>query len=318
MSYILIFYIFPPSLIIVFFYILFSIRLHRSLNSFVFVLWRPCTWVYKQANFSQIWHYHLGSCINNSSSSPVFTSPPPDALVLASLRRSCFSWMSQMRRGCPVVCLASDHWLTSPLERYIENGRGSNTTGIAGPFTVPTQVRQSHLSWHHYGPRESLSSCPLKRHIESCRGTSTDIADPISCTQLVHHSYLCTHLVHLYSRSPNSCITHTRAPISCTSTLVHPTRAPISCTTNLVHPTRASLVLVHPSCAPLLSCTHLMHHQSRSALLAYLSYSRALLVHYSRAPNSCNTTLMHPSSSPLFVQHKGDLDHHRGRPTIFR
>ena len=48
--------------------------------------------------FSQIGHYHLGCCIDNSFSSPVFTSPPPAALVLASLRRSCFSW----RFPCPV------------------------------------------------------------------------------------------------------------------------------------------------------------------------------------------------------------------------
>ena len=33
---------------------------------------------------------HLGSCIAYSSSSPVFISPLPAALVLASLRRSCF------------------------------------------------------------------------------------------------------------------------------------------------------------------------------------------------------------------------------------
>ena len=206
------------------------------------MLRRACTWVYKQANFSQIWHYHLGSCINNSSSSPVFTSPPPAALVLASLRKSCFSWISMPRweEVVPIVCLESDHWLTSPLERHIKNCRGSNTTGIAGPFTVPTQEGQSHLSWHHYRPRESLSSCPLKRHIESCRGTSTDIADQISCTQLMHHSHSCTHLVHP-SRAPNSC-------------------------THLVH---------------LYSCTHLVHHSYSCSNLVHHSYSCTILMHLS-------------------------------------
>ena len=58
-------------------------------------------------------------------------------------------------------------WLKSPLEKHIENCRGSSTTGIADPFTVPTQEGQSHLSWHHYGPSRSLSSCPLKRHIST-------------------------------------------------------------------------------------------------------------------------------------------------------
>ena len=111
-------------------------------------------------------------------------------------------------------------------------------------------------------------------------------------------------LVHL------SCITCTHAPISCTSTLVHPTRALISCTTNLVHPTRASLVLVHPSRAPLLWCTHLVHHPYSCTNLVHHSYScttptrvpRRTLVHHfiisctavlhsyhSRAPLSCNS-----------------------------
>ena len=68
----------------------------------------------------------------------------------------------------------------------------------------------------------------------------------LSCTQLVHY------LVHHQYCVPNSCITHTRAPISCTSTLVHPSRAPpILCTT------RAPLcTLVHPSCAPLILVYH--------------------------------------------------------------
>ena len=77
-------------------------------------------------------------------------------------------------------------------------------------------------------------------------------------TQLVHHSYSCTHLVHP-TRAPLvlvhlSCITHTRAPISCTSTLVHPSRAtPISCTSR-APPCSTRTTLVHYSRAPL-SCT---------------------------------------------------------------
>ena len=133
MAYTLIFYIFLPSLIIIFLSILLSIHLQSlfkflsklnfillasallysiSFNSdkfswigdsYVSVLPRACTWVYKQANFSQIRLYHLSSCIDNSSSSPVFTSPPPAALVLALLRRSCFSWRthSQATKVCP-------------------------------------------------------------------------------------------------------------------------------------------------------------------------------------------------------------------------
>ena len=59
---------------------------------------KSLTWVYKLANFSQKGHCHLGSYIAYSSSSPVFTSPPPAALVLALLTRSCFS----LEVPCPV------------------------------------------------------------------------------------------------------------------------------------------------------------------------------------------------------------------------
>ena len=116
-------------------------------------------------------------------------------------------------------------------------------------------------------PKNVLSKCSLRTCYPSVRYTRV---------LLVHHqSRAPLVLVHL------SCITCTCAPISCTSTLVHPTRAPISCTTNLVHQTRASLVLVHPSYL----CTHLVHLYSR----ALISCTTNLVHHYtilctSRAP----------------------------------
>ena len=80
-------------------------------------------------------------------------------------------------------------WLTSPLERHIENCRWSSTTGCADPFTVPTQEGQSHLSWHHYGPRKSLSSCPLKRHI-SIRRCTTNSTLIVPTQEAYQHSPL--------------------------------------------------------------------------------------------------------------------------------
>ena len=105
-----------------------------------------------------------------------------------------------------------------PLKRHIESRLG-NSTGIADPFTVPTQEGHLHSSWQHFCCHKSLSLCPLKRHIstlvalltvqssgplkrhistrrcttndaiiiphsrgtyEGCRGNSTDIAGPFN------------------------------------------------------------------------------------------------------------------------------------------
>ena len=134
------------------------------------------------------------------------------------------------------------------------------------PLIVPTQEAYRKLPWDQYRHCRYPSCAPL-----------------VSCTQLMHRSYSCTHLMHLYSRAPNSC----------THFVHHQSRAPNSCTTNLVH---------------LYLCTY----------RALVHYSCTTLAHCSRAPNSCATTLVHPSSSPLVVPLKRDLDYCRGRPTIFR
>ena len=68
----------------------------------------------------------------------------------------------------------------------------------------------------------------------NCRDTSCCLA--VRTSYLCITPYSCTNLVHLYSR----------APISCTSTLVHQSRAPLLLCTNLVHhQSRAPLELVH-------------------------------------------------------------------------
>ena len=130
--------------------------MHHCLNSFVSVLRRACTWVYKQANFSQIWHYHLGSCINNSSSSPVFTSPPPAALVLASLRSAS--------PGCP----------------YPDEKRP--ILSCVYQVTTGSQVRLRCISKIAVGAilpaSQAHSLCPLKRDSHTCPGTIMDLASP--------------------------------------------------------------------------------------------------------------------------------------------
>ena len=95
----------------------------------------------------------------------------------------------------------------------------------------------------------------------------------LSCITL----YVCTNLVHLYSR----------APISCTKNLVHLSylctsraslwpHAPISCTSHTCAPLVHHSVLVH---CYVISCTTLMHHSST-------------LVHNPRAQLSCTTNVV--------------------------
>ena len=154
-------------------------------------------------------------------------------------------------------------------------------------------------------PKNVLSKCTLRTCYPSARYTRVQLVHHqsraplvlvhlscitctrahISCTStLVHPTRApisCTHLMHP-SRAPNSCITRIHAPISCTSTLVHPTRAPNSCTTNLVHPTRASLILVHHSRAPLSCTTNKLSQLSRHFPLP--AWPSELLLVYHRAP----------------------------------
>ena len=117
------------------------------------------------------WRSHAQSTI----ASPV--GPIPSRLELALLPSVR---ANEETAGC---------WLTSPLERHIENCRGSSTAGIADPFTVPTQEGQSHLSWHRYGPHKFLSSCPLKRHV-SIRRCTTNSALIVPTQEAHQHSPL--------------------------------------------------------------------------------------------------------------------------------
>ena len=162
-------------------------------------LWyrKPASAVYKQANFSQIHQYRLDSCLDNISSytsldfstalfswrshaQSTIASPGGPMLSWLELAPLPSAWANEETAGC---------WVTSQLERHIENCRGSSTTGIADPFTVPTQEGQSHLSWHHYGPCKSLSSCPLKRQI-SIRLCTTNSALILPTQEAHQHSKL--------------------------------------------------------------------------------------------------------------------------------
>ena len=84
MAYIFTFYIFVPSLnnktFLFSLHILLSIHLYRSLNSYVSVLPRACTWVYKQANYSQ------KRIVTSAPASP--TAPP----LQSSLHHRLLPW----------------------------------------------------------------------------------------------------------------------------------------------------------------------------------------------------------------------------------
>ena len=204
-AYTLIFYIFLPSLIIKKNPILLSIHLQSffkflsKLNfillasallystyfnshkfswlgaSYVSVLQRACTCVYNQANFSQIWQYHPCSCIDNSSSSPVFTSPPPAALVLALLRRSCFSWRSH-----------------------------AQSTKVCPGSSMPSRLK---FSWTSHSQWTKVFLVHHSRiHVLSC---TTHV---ISCTTLVHNSRNLVHYFRAPLTYFHAPLTYSRAP----------------------------------------------------------------------------------------------------------
>ena len=93
--------------------------------------------------------YRLSSCIDNNSFSSVFTSPPPAALVLASLRRSCFPWRSHAQS---TACLP---WRFHAQSTKVYPG---------GP--IPSRLKFFLCTTH----------------------TLTNSRAPISCTTLIHHS----------------------------------------------------------------------------------------------------------------------------------
>ena len=153
--------------------------------SFVSVLWRACTWVYKQANFSQIGQYHLSSCTHNRSSSPVFTSPPPAALVLASLRMSCFSWRCHSQ-STKVFLVHHSHTHVISCTTH--------------ELSCTTLVYQTHTH---------IISCTNFMH--HSRNLVHYSCAPLSCT-----THVVTHSLH-YSRT---LVHHSRAPLSCTTHVV--------------------------------------------------------------------------------------------------
>ena len=166
---------------------------------------------------ARLGQYHL-----SSSSSPVFTSPLPAALVLASLSRSCFAWRFH-----------------SQSTKF--------TLGI--PCPVDLFVWVSHA--------QSTKSLPWSTHAQSTKvflmHHSRTLA--ILCTNLVHHSRTLVH----HSRAPLSCTTlvhHSRASLSCTITY---SRAPLRILVNLsctiVHHSYYSRALVSCSTQPLIIAT---------------------------------------------------------------
>ena len=235
---------------------------------------------------------HLGSCIAYSSSSPVFTSPPPAALVLALLRRSCFTWSPMPSR--PLLFLyrlarvhqedrSSSLARSRPLLKdVLTNAPSVSSQHFGCPSHLSTQNVLSKCTPKNvlfkYTPKNVLPSahprtCYPSAHPRTCYPsahprTCYPSAHPRTCYSSAHSERAIQ--VHTQERAIQvhtqnvlskcmvySCTTTTRTPISCTSTLVHQSRAPpISCTTNLVHhQSRAPLVLVHLSCITPCSCT---------------------------------------------------------------
>ena len=267
--------------------------------------------------------YHLGSCIAYSSSSPVFTSLPPAAPVLSSLRRSCFFLEVQF----PVVRCCSCTALFVSTKR-----RTAASCFPGGPIPIRPLLFLYHLACVHQEDRSSslVGSRPLLKNVlTNALSVSSQHFDyhcnifiviviylaafwlPKSLDYSGHaiqvhtqertiqvHTQECAIQVHTQERAiqVDGIFVHNyRAPLvlvhySCTATYFH---APISCTTrnrallSCTPPTRAPLVLVHHS---VISCTThaplctLMHPSCASLVLVQQSHAPLLLMHHSRAP----------------------------------
>ena len=221
--------------------------------SYVSVPRRACIWVYKQANFSQIGQYHRSSCIDNSSSSPVFTSPLPAALVLASLRRSCFSWRSH------VQLTKSLRWRThAQLTACLPWRFHAQSTKVCPGGSMPSWLS---LPWRFHAQLTKLPwrfpvdlSLPWRTHAQSTK------------VFLVHHS----------RTNELSCTTHIKL-----CTIVHYSHTPLSCTTHVI----SSTTLVHHS-------HNLMHYSHALFSCTTLVISFTTLMHHSRTLVHCHAPLL--------------------------
>ena len=191
------------------------------------------------------------SCAPRGPQLAVFPEAPMPSQPLLFLHRLAIQVHTQERaiQVRTQECAIQVHTQERAIQVHTQNVLSKCTLRMCYPSALSERAIQVHTQERaiQVHTQNVLSKCM----VYSC----TTRAPPISCTSrtcapLVHHLYSCTHLVHFNSRAPNSCthlvhhqsrapnsyITRTRAPISCTSTLVHLySRAPISCTTNLVH-----------------------------------------------------------------------------------
>ena len=159
-------------------------------------------------------------------------------LLVSTKRTAALTWRGPDH--CSRMCYPSAHPRTCYPSAHSERAIQVHTQERA--IQVHTQERAIQVHTQNV-----LSKCTPKNVLSKCTLRTCYPSTWYTRVLLVHHqSRAPLVLVHL------SCITYTRAPISCTSTLVHPTRA------------------------------HLVYHQYR--------VPNSCITH-TRAPISCTSTL---------------------------
>ena len=163
------------------------------------------------------------SIVTSATASPtapplVFTSPPPAALVLASLRRSCFSWKSNAQSTAavpapPCSCPPRGPQLfLGGVQTTAQECAHQRTVSVVATFCWPSSSTSQHFGCSsHLTTQNVLSKCTPKNVLSKCT--------VYSCTHLVHHSYSCIHLVH-HSFSCTILVHHSfscTTPHSCTA-----------------------------------------------------------------------------------------------------
>ena len=189
--------------------------------SYESVLQRACTWVYKKTNFSQNDHYRLTTCFDYSSSSPVFTSPLPAALVPTSPWKSCCSSVpgATLYQHC-LLLLLEGPW---PVDQSLPWRFHAQSTKVCRGGSMP-----SRLEFALEIPCPVNQSLPWRSDSQSTK-VCLDFIRLLSCTT---HVLSCITLVH-----------HSRAPLSCSTHVLSFTTHVLSCTTHILSCTTEKLII---------------------------------------------------------------------------
>ena len=302
-------------------HILLSICLHRSLNYYVSVLPRACTWVYKQANFSQkslsplllhrlqlllsSLHFTTACCLGPGFAEEellfFLEVPCPfdhccscTALLVSTKRTAaiCFSWQGpdHCSRTCSLTHCQCRRNILIAIVIYLAAFWLPKSLDYSG-HAIQVHTQECAIQLHTQEHAIQVHSILVHHYVLSyTTRTRALLSNPVhySCTAMYSRAPL-VHVHHSYT-----CTTRTRAQLVLVhhSVLVH--RSVISCTTHallctLVHPSRAAISCTTPTRAPLVLVHHSVILCTARAPLHNLVHHRAPLVLVHHSAISCTT-----------------------------